>query len=66
MSRRQPPVSRDTRTPVGWSCARKVRYDTPARAEAVAARIREQKGAQVETYGCRHCGGWHVGRSRPR
>jgi hypothetical protein len=48
---------------VAWSCARKKSYPDEKFAKRVAARMREERGADVRPYGCRHCGRYHIGRA---
>lgn len=44
----------------GWSCFRKVRYDSEQRAERYR-RKREQEGAEpLRVYFCDICGGYHL------
>lgn len=46
------------------SCARKHRYPTAEEASCRAKDLRCQGFPAVIAYGCRHCGGWHVGHDR--
>lgn len=41
-------------------CERKVKYETPGRAKRAAKRI---GNPSVHAFHCRHCGGFHVGKS---
>ncbi len=46
-----------------WSCARKKAYTEEAFARRVARAMREERGAEVTVYACRHCGSFHIGRA---
>jgi hypothetical protein len=49
---------------VRWSCARKHRFTSYREADKVAARMRRRDDEPMVAYGCRFCGGWHVGHER--
>lgn len=46
-----------------WVCARKKAYPDEKLARRVAARMREEKGADVVAYMCTRCGRFHIGRA---
>jgi hypothetical protein len=45
------------------SCFRKIRHATERAAHDHARRHFETLGKQLDVYPCRHCGGWHIGKS---
>ncbi len=48
---------------VQQSCTRKKAYPDEKFAKRVARNMREERGADVVAYGCRHCGRYHIGRA---
>lgn len=44
------------------SCYRKKAYPDEKTARRVAAKMREERGANVDYYGCTNCGRFHIGR----
>lgn len=48
---------------VAWACSRKKIYADEKFAKRVALQMRAERGANVVAYGCRHCGGYHIGRA---
>ena len=51
------------RADVRQSCTRKKAYPDEKFAKRVARQMRDERGANVRAYGCRHCGAFHIGRS---
>lgn len=47
-----------------WSCARKQHFSSYRDAAKVADRMRRRDDEPMVAYGCRYCGGWHVGHDR--
>jgi hypothetical protein len=45
------------------SCYRKKAYPTEQIGQKVVNQMKYERGADVVTYGCRHCGRWHIGRA---
>jgi hypothetical protein len=51
----------DRRKGILRSCVWKVRYHWQRAAERAAAAASERSGDYIAAYGCRYCGGWHIG-----
>jgi hypothetical protein len=52
---------------VRWKqCERKKKYMTINEARIVAVKLRLGKSIFVSAYGCRYCGGFHVGHKKKR
>lgn len=45
-----------------WSCYRKRAFPTEALARRAATRAAVERNVSLNTYGCKHCGFWHIGR----
>lgn len=44
----------------GWSCARKVRYKSKAKAQQMVEKRARNQGVLMRAYKCPECGGWHL------
>lgn len=44
-----------------WSCVRKKAYPTSDMAARVAAKSSQRGGVDLVSYGCTHCGSYHIG-----
>lgn len=46
---------------IRWSCVRKRRFSSYRLAEKIAAKMRRRDEEAMQVYGCKPCGGWHIG-----
>ena len=61
MSHNTEDAARSARAGVETACSGKVRFESFAIADAVAARGRHRKTRTRSAYACGHCSGFHIG-----